>query len=210
MGVMIPHVEHYEHIGEVSGLVHDLHVVWKVEQEQRKMFVPEEDAWVQHGFNVPVPPSLAWEYLTDPDCARQWLNAHAYKTVKGKRNGRLGAGTVQHCEHGDNETAVFVIEDWRPFDYFTVRGLFPLDSYMFTTYRLEPIDGGTRIHLISNMLESVNGFKTAVIRLMGKFMFEKHMMNSYIAGGEIIQNMVEADLASGKVVVETAVAPVYD
>ena len=203
---MIAHSETYEHIGEVAGLVHDLHIIWKEEQARRHVVVLAEDAWINHSFDLQIPPSLAWEYLTDPKYVRQWLQASDYATVDGKKNGRVGLGSVQHCAHGDNEITTFVIEDWHPFDYFTTRVVaLPLDAHGLTTYRLEPISTGTRVHLLSGKLESVNSFKTTIVRIFGVLAFKKQLLKNYVTGGNVLKKLVMDDLASGKIMVETAV-----
>lgn len=63
--------------------------------------------------------------------------------------GRRGAGTTNHCMHGDHVLIEEVL-DWRPFDYLTLNTLLPMPgapkvlmTYAFT----ETTDNGTRIEI---------------------------------------------------------------
>ena len=136
------HRESYEHIGEVSGFVHDLEARWKVEQEHRRVIVTSDNAEIELERLFPGPPALAWEYLSDPARRMQW-QTQTDRVDQFNTSGRRGVGTTNHCVHGHG-TVFEEILDWRPFHYFTVRSTIPGLGAVTITSEFEPTDGGTR------------------------------------------------------------------
>ena len=55
---LIPHTESYEHLGDVKMQVFDLAPVWESAQEQKRVFVNKEDAWIFLELDLPYPPTL--------------------------------------------------------------------------------------------------------------------------------------------------------
>ena len=55
------HTGNYEHLGDVSGYIHDLHSVWARERERRRVYVDPKQAWFVVEADVPVQPALAWD-----------------------------------------------------------------------------------------------------------------------------------------------------
>ncbi|MDQ7858455.1 MAG: DUF2652 domain-containing protein [Armatimonadota bacterium] len=137
------HVETYEHIGEVRGYVLDLRARWAEEQERRRVYVGAKGAVSEIAFDFDAPPSVVWDYLTDP---AKRVRTGAGAGISGMREesprGRRGPGTVNHCAHGP-DTVLEEVLDWRPFEYFTVRFRvgFPIEE----TIELIPAQGGTRV-----------------------------------------------------------------
>ena len=155
------HTDTYESLGETTGGVHDLKPVLEEMREERRVYIGPAAADIEWTFEVPVPPSVLWQYFVDPDKSVRWLRkADPFVTrrettsdlVLGHRNtpnsrGRLGVGAIAHCEHGASDLLHRYV-DWRPFKYFT-REAAPVKRSFFrppiteTTEFLPRENGGT-------------------------------------------------------------------
>ena len=184
---LIPHVETYEHIGEVPMCVHNLHQVWEREQAKRRKFVTFEEAWVKHEQELPFPPALIWEYLTKPDLEAGFLR-YDYGERTDKENGRVSVGSGFHCAHGDLHVYSKVL-DWKPFEYYTMEQSAMGISYV-STRRLMPITNGTRIGIYLTMPRETSSEE--VRQLL------QSAMDSGYAG---LKSYIEQDIANGKVTV---------
>ena len=60
---MQTHTETYEHLGEVSGFVHDLHAVWEREREKRRVYLDNVKLGVKSASDLTLCASL--DYPTD-------------------------------------------------------------------------------------------------------------------------------------------------
>jgi uncharacterized protein YndB with AHSA1/START domain len=139
---LIPHVETYEHIGEVPMCVHDLHQVWERAQAKRRKFVGPEEAWVKYEGEFPFPPALIWEYLTTPRL-EAGVFGYDYAERADSFGGRVGEEAQFHCAHGDLHVYSKVV-DWKPFEYYTlIQSVNSLD-YLHTR-RLIPTETGSRL-----------------------------------------------------------------
>lgn len=141
---MREHREGYEHIGEVTAYVHDLEARWKHELEHRRVFVEADDAEASLETLLPAPPPVAWEYLTDPVKRMLW-QAGTDRVDQTNPGGRRGTGTTNHCVHGHG-TVVEEIQDWRPFDYYTIRAAVPGLGMTMYTFEFAPVETGTRLY----------------------------------------------------------------
>ncbi len=140
---MRPHLETYEHIGEVATFVHDLEAGWKHEQDHRRVIVTPENAAIVMESLQPAPPAVVWEYLTDP-AKRMLYQVGTDRLDQTNARGRRGIGTTNHCVHGPG-TVIEDIQDWRPFHYFTIQAMVPGLGLTKYTFELSPADGGTRL-----------------------------------------------------------------
>jgi hypothetical protein len=155
------HAETYETFGEISGGVHDLAPVLCEKRDARREYVSTDDADHEARITVPSPPVVVWQYLVDPVQRLRWacvLFNRNPDEVQRNVHGRAGVGGKVHCNHGPAEAYREVI-DWRPFTYFTTRGmsrfrvrLMPARPVL-ETFELTPVgDSGTviswRIRLI--------------------------------------------------------------
>ena len=151
---LLKHSENYESFGETSGAVHDLGPVLEQMRQQRREYVSAEGADYEATIEVPYPPPVVWQYVVDPVQRLRWACVLFDKnpdTVARNEHGRAGVGGKVHCNHGPAEAYREVI-DWRPFNYFTLRGLaqfrggFIPARQMVETFELGPrADGGTRL-----------------------------------------------------------------
>lgn len=138
----IPHVESYEHLGEVPMYVYDLHAVWEAYKKKQRKFVDASEAWVKCEVEVPFPAALIWEYLTQPDLEAGFLR-YDYGERTDKMGGRVGEGAGFHCAHGELHVYGKVL-DWKPFDYYTLEQSAAGLNYI-ATRRLVPLEEGTRV-----------------------------------------------------------------
>jgi uncharacterized protein YndB with AHSA1/START domain len=140
---MSPHLETYEHIGEVPGYVHDLEARWRQAQEARREFLRAEDADFSVTAEIPGPPPLAWEYLTTPAGYSDVSPDITRREQHGQ--GRRGVGSTTHCMHGDGSSHMEEIMEWRPFEDFTYLIKDPEMGQMRVTVEVTPTDLGTHI-----------------------------------------------------------------
>jgi uncharacterized protein YndB with AHSA1/START domain/class 3 adenylate cyclase len=144
---LIEHRETYETIGEVTAWVSDLDAAWRAEQTRTTVIVEPEAAMMSLGFDLPAPPSIAWEYLTSPARRPRW-QANVTEVIEQSSGGRRGVGTTNHCVHG-RDAIVEEVLDWRPPEYFTMRWQMPVPNApkVRSTDVLTEIDGGTHVEM---------------------------------------------------------------
>jgi uncharacterized protein DUF2652 len=138
---LTPHHETYEHIGEVRMLVHNLRTAWEREQARNDHIVDAENAWFKVEFDIPHPPSLVWDYLTNPELEAPFLGLE-YVKRDDDLGGRTREGSSFHCAHKSGDFYNRVV-DWKPFDHYTVHqtGIAGLDYYRMIC--LIPSENGT-------------------------------------------------------------------
>ena len=93
------HTETYDHMGEVTGFVYDMHAFWTAYQAQQHVCVSEDEVWFADEVVLPAPPVVAWEYLTQAHYRQQWIGADWVETFN-RQQGRTGVGMIEHCAHG--------------------------------------------------------------------------------------------------------------
>jgi hypothetical protein len=113
----IRHVEHSDEFGDAVCTVYDLAPVFAQWRSSRRVFVERDKplAFEAMEVDLPVPPALAWAYVTDVEKEIRWQQGLDAVTMTGLAAGRVAPGAVQHCAHGKDST-VHEIVDWRPFD----------------------------------------------------------------------------------------------
>ena len=97
---------------------------------------------------LPVPPPVAWDYVTTPEKRMRW-QAATTRLDQENPNGIPGVGTTNHCVHGDMTIDEFIL-DWKPFRYLTYRSLGPMFGFLMT-YVFEPLDGGRRTRMTARI-----------------------------------------------------------
>ena len=87
--------------------------------ETRQVVVSPEiaDASLRSEIDAPLP--VVWEWLNDPQKRNLWWESYTRWKKLQRPGGRTGPGAVNHCDHGVG-TMLETIQDWRPFDYYTV------------------------------------------------------------------------------------------
>lgn len=182
---IVPHVEAYEHIGEVPMCVHDLQPVWEKSQVKNRRFVDRQEAWVKFEVETPYPPALIWEYLTKPDLEAGFLQ-YDYGERIDDLGGRVREGSGFHCAHGDLHVYSKIL-DWKPFEYYTMEQSALGLSYT-STRRLIPLENGTRVGIYLTMPGENSSDEVRQL-----------LQAAMEAGYAGLQSYIERDINSGKV-----------
>ncbi len=137
-------VEQYEHLGDVPVAGFDLDERFRLLRDAEAPAGPVESHWTAT-LELPVPPAEVWQWLNDPARRSRWIGD---RTVEAELlpEGRTGPGAVYHCHHG-NGVVDHTIVDWRPFSSFSEEVRPRPGVRTLLTWRLEPVDGRTRLHL---------------------------------------------------------------
>jgi uncharacterized protein YndB with AHSA1/START domain len=129
--------------------VHDLEARWAEEEARARVFVTPEEAALTVTVSTPVPPQVAWEFLTTPGQRMTWQPWVTEVKVEGATGGRRGPGSANHCRHG-KDAVIEEILDWRPYDYLTDRTVIDTPTgpiKLLHTIELEPVATGTTIRM---------------------------------------------------------------
>ncbi len=197
---MPKHTENYEHLGDVTGYVHNLHLAWDHEREKRQVYVDPDESWFKVEVEIPAKPALIWDYLTNPQLRQHWLSADGM-TVQGGEKGRLGVGSEYHCAHGDMVVTQNIV-DWKPFDYMTLDVAFAKDQRFRLTTRLTPTDNGTHVSWYFFKLGGSNFVNTFITKWKTSKM--KGMLTDFFGkGSTLLREMIEKDIADGKVSIQS-------
>ncbi len=141
---LLPHVEHYEDIGEVGcGLV-DLETRWHTEQATGRNVVAREHADLLFEADIGAAPQNVWTAMTDPAHGMRWRVGVDDIQEQNPSSGR-GVGTVTHCVHG-RTTIKQEIVDWLPPHHYTFREQNPAGACVWTV-SLAPLGDGARTHI---------------------------------------------------------------
>jgi uncharacterized protein YndB with AHSA1/START domain len=137
--------EAYEHVGAIEIWVHDLERRWQEEEARQRVFVSPADASYSLELDLDAPPQVVWDFLTTPGRRLGWQGLMGTTGIEQQptNGGRRGAGTINHCAHGDT-MVIEEILDYRPNDYLTLRSTNPMLPFkMVMTFELEPTATGT-------------------------------------------------------------------
>jgi hypothetical protein len=183
---LVPYSEAYEHIGEVKMQVLDLHKVWDREQDKKRATVTPEEAWLTFEWDVPYPPPILWEYLTNLQIEKRYAG---YDFVKRTDSigGRMQQEATYHCAKGELEFFTTIL-DWKPFEYLTLRQKVSVGVELTQTRKIAPDGQGSRLIIYikrppANVTEEA---KEAINRIFNE------------AGGKLI-SLLESDVANGTI-----------
>ena len=188
----IRHVEHNDDFGDTVCHVFDLAPVFAKWRASRRIFVEHNEplAFESMEVDLPVPPAVAWAYVTDVDKKIRWQQGLDAMTMTGLAGGRVAAGATQHCAHGKDST-VHEIVDWRPFDYVTWHIRTPMGTVARQTAEFTPLaDGGTHLSLRTAKVESGNALAQAFIRFMMPLAAAKQLAATQRASKAALQRLV--------------------
>jgi len=90
---MVPHTEVYEHLGEVSVWLEDMHPVWKEKRSEVTVEFPADQTWVSLSIQIDLPREIVWDYLTQSDF-RNILSGSDKFNISNRSNGRMAQGTT--------------------------------------------------------------------------------------------------------------------
>jgi hypothetical protein len=132
--------EHFEHIGTVETFSVDLDALYKNSLTERRAYLGNDHADVVIEWNFPVPPTVLWEWTNDPWKRTRW-NPGSDWNIGARPRGRVSRGATNHCV---NSNVVEILEDYRPYHYYTSR--IGKGFLQFTlTCEFEEIPSGTHL-----------------------------------------------------------------
>ncbi len=193
----VRHVEQSDDFGETAGYVYDLAPVFARWHAARRVVVARDEPLCFESMecDLPVPPAIAWAYVTDVEKKIRWQQGLDGMTMSALSSGRVGPGSIQHCAHGKSST-VHDIVDWRPFDYVTYHIRTPLGTVLRQTVELTPLaNGGTHVSLRSARPEGTNRVAQAVVRMMMPMVAAKQLPLQR-ASKVALEKLVAADVAA--------------
>ena len=140
---MPPHIEAYEHLGEVMTWVQDMHPVWEQKRAASRITIPPERVAVQVQAEIAMPPHLVWDYLVQPEYRKTLMGSDSQR-IMNRSGGRVAPGSVYQCFHGKRIVTQTILE-WRPFEQMTTEDLAMPNLYVLVDNRLVPTQTGTRL-----------------------------------------------------------------
>ena len=194
----IRHVENLGEFGETVCYVYDLAPIFARWRTTRRVVVqPDEPlAFESMECDLPVPPAIAWAYVTDIEKKIRWQHGIDAMTMTGLSGGRIGLGATQHCAHGKDST-VHDIVDWRPFDYVTWHIRLPMGAIARQMAELTPLEnGGTHLSLRCAKPEGPNPVATALVRTITRLAMAKKLVSDQRASKAALERMVEEEYAA--------------
>jgi class 3 adenylate cyclase len=142
------HEQRCSGFGQVACWVRDLEARWREEQERTAVVVMPEESFGTFQRDVPVPPAVAWEWLTSPDKKVLWRIFDKRIHAPDRQRTR-GVGAVTHCVmQPPLGTSVERCLDWKPYRYFTCSQEGRFAAFVYTT-ELELLEDGTGTRLTS-------------------------------------------------------------
>jgi len=140
---MTPHLERYEHLGEVPTYVQDMHPVWERERNRVHTVVTPKDALFVLEEDFSVDAGLMWDYVTKPEYHAILSNSDSAR-ADHRINGRIGPGTTYYCAHGKSMLPHLIL-DWQPLAEYTFMVTNVPGIHALATTRLKPTEGGARV-----------------------------------------------------------------
>jgi uncharacterized protein YndB with AHSA1/START domain len=190
---LTPHVESYEHIGEVKVYLLDMHPVWEQRKHRFHVVVEPEDAVFTIEKEFALSPALLWDYLTKPEYRSVLFGADSQR-IEELKQGRVADGSVYVCAHGKN-TVQHSIVDWHPFEQYTIKSSIPGGGNALTTTRLTASEQGTTATILGGKAQEGPSLIRGVLNFAGKKLIGPQIQDGFNALSEVIEN----EIADGKV-----------
>lgn len=144
---MIPHIEHYDHLDDVTLWVEDMHPIWEQRRAEHRI---DLDVLVRVDGDIGLPPEVVWGYLSQPNY-RSVINGVERVSVEKRQAGRIGPESQFQCFHGKNVLNQVIVE-WTPFERIVTQDTetSPLMNKLTwkNEYQLVPTEsGGTHLSI---------------------------------------------------------------
>jgi len=189
------HVEATGEFGDTVCYVYDLAPIYARWRASRRVVVQADEplAFESMECDLPVPPAVAWAYVTDVEKKIRWQQGIDDMTMSGLARGRIGPGSIQHCAHGKDST-IHDIVDWRPFDYVTWHIRLPMGAIVRQMAELTPLEnGGTHLSLRCAKPEGPNPVATALVRTITRLAMAKKLVADQRASKIALERLVTED-----------------
>jgi uncharacterized protein YndB with AHSA1/START domain len=185
-GELMAHKESYDHLGEVQVWVQDMHPVWESKRASTIVPFPEDQVQVRLEVEIDLPKERVWEYLSRPEFRKILVLADRIE-IGNRSKGRIGAGSVYQCYHGDKFVPQTILE-WQPFERMIVKELSPLfpKVSILSEYRLSPTETGTRLTKKATRMRGPR-LQVALLSLMTPF-FKRVLQQAFEKFALEVQN----------------------
>ncbi len=189
---LTPHVESYEHIGEVTVYLLDMHPIWEHKKHRYHLVVEAKDAVFSIEKDFSLSPVQLWDYLTKPEY-RAVLYRSDGQRIEELKQGRVAKGSVYLCAHGKN-TIQHSIVDWHPFEQYTIKSSVPGGGFALTTTYLKAKEHGTTVTILGGKTQEGPSLIRGVLNFAGRRYFGPVMQD----GLNALSVVIEDEVANGK------------
>ena len=119
--------------------------MWEAKRKSIEVTLPPERVAETFEVVIEMPREKVWEYMTNPEFRNLLVGSDRMDVIQ-RSNGRIAAGSVYQCYHGDKPIPQTILE-WQPFERMIVRELSPMFPEVSGTneYQLTTLDGGTKL-----------------------------------------------------------------
>jgi uncharacterized protein YndB with AHSA1/START domain len=146
---MEPHIETYEHVGEIEAYVMDMHERFNAITAGYRMKIEQSEAVCVIRQPINAPPSLVWAYLFDTAKRNLYLPGGEW-IAAGRPIGRLGTGASNHCAHGEGQLLIENMLDFKPPHFYSSeiynRGEEDMPHYL--NFILNPLNDGRQTEVM--------------------------------------------------------------
>ncbi|MDX1413346.1 MAG: DUF2652 domain-containing protein [Candidatus Promineifilaceae bacterium] len=147
---MTRHVEIYEHLGDVHTWVQEMHAVWEAKKDESQIVIADDDVMAFQEKEFSLSPVAMWDIVTNPEYRAIFVRS-TRQNILNRQDGRLAAGSIYQCFHGDKRITLQVILDWRPFEQMTTEDTTPIPgAKCLINIKLIPMETGTRLQFTSS------------------------------------------------------------
>lgn len=145
LDVLEPHLESYEHLGEVKVWIQDMHSVWEKKRADTVFVFPTDRSLMKMEVEINMPRERVWDYMIQPKY-RNFMVSSDRMEIANRTHGRITEGSVYECYHGD-KLASHIILEWKPFERMIVREGLPFfpNNNVISECRIESTEGGTKL-----------------------------------------------------------------
>lgn len=190
---LIPHSESYEHLGETTCRLFDLHAFWELERKNLQRSVTAQEADYTFQYRLPAPPQVIWDLVTNPKTRVKILNS-VNVNVSERQGGRIAPGSNFHCDHGKDVT-LQQIQSWEPFELLTTNDQFdvPLAGACILTnsWHLKPEGDGTELTIRFAPLKAKNPGRQKVAGIFWRMQGGKILNHAIPSGIQSIHELIK-------------------
>lgn len=201
-GTMTPHVESYEHLGDVRLWIQDMHPVWAQRREDHRV---DFEPFMAATADIALPPEVVWGYLRQPEF-RSMIQGYRV-SVRANEAGRIGPESQFQCFHGKQVLSQRIVE-WTPFERIVSQDTDTMPMMKKLTwrneYRLAPTDTGTRLRIglgdFTGSKLAVKAMTRSMSKEAGRF---EHRVRAFAAAVEADWAAQRADAAGAATIALT-------
>lgn len=159
--------ESYEHLGKIETITIDLLPRFDAIVSSQSFYITADEADYSRTHEFGIAQAELWQILTSPEALTRLAGNTNTWTALRRPKGRTGVGAVNHCVHSRG-TLQTTIVDWRPFDYFTARGVAGKQKW-YEMAQLTPRPDTNSV-LYTSRWKSDMGYPRWLRRLVGSFL----------------------------------------